>query len=76
MGVLDEDIVLNYGEVFVQITNPETKQLQVITGKVFVVRNPCFHPGDILVLNAVDIRTLHYRVDCVVFPAQGIYLLL
>ncbi|KAH7656048.1 RNA-directed RNA polymerase protein [Dioscorea alata] len=43
----------------------------VVRGKVIVAKNPCLHPGDIRVLQAVDVLDLHHMVDCVVFPQMG-----
>ncbi|KAF8398929.1 hypothetical protein HHK36_014794 [Tetracentron sinense] len=44
----------------------------IAEGKVIVARNPCIHPGDVRVLQAVNVRALHHLVDCVVFPQKGI----
>ncbi|OVA10030.1 RNA-dependent RNA polymerase [Macleaya cordata] len=43
----------------------------VVTGKVVVAKNPCLHPGDMRVLQAVNVPALHHMVDCVVFPQKG-----
>lgn len=84
MGCLDETGNLEYGEVFVQCTAHQ--QLQddhiifkrgksnrhfIATGTVAVAKNPCLHPGDVRVLTAVDVPSLHHMVDCVVFPQKG-----
>src|SRR5205085_10981349 len=44
---------------------------KVITGTCVVFRNPCFHPGDIRVVTAVNVKSLDYLVDVLVFPALG-----
>ncbi|GMP93116.1 hypothetical protein CsSME_00043083 [Camellia sinensis var. sinensis] len=44
----------------------------IVQGKVFVAKNPCLHPGDVRVLNAVNVPALHHMVDCVVFPQKGL----
>ncbi|KAL4637955.1 hypothetical protein ACB092_03G115900 [Castanea dentata] len=62
MGCLDETRTLEYGEVFVQISR---------LGEVVVAKNPCLHPGDVRVLEAVDVLDLHHLADCVVFPQKG-----
>ncbi|CAO3621898.1 unnamed protein product [Cunninghamella echinulata] len=68
LGVVDESKTLKENEIFFQISDDKKK---VITGKCIVFRNPCFHPGDIRVLTAVDCPALHYLVDVLVFPAVG-----
>lgn len=69
MGVLDEYRVLNYGEVFIQINEDESTEL--IEGRVAIVKNPCYHPGDIRVLKAVYRKELSHLYNVVVFPQQG-----
>lgn len=44
---------------------------QIITGKVIMAKNPCLHPGDIRILEAVDVPMLHGMVDCLVLPQNG-----
>ncbi|KAK1265765.1 RNA-dependent RNA polymerase 1 [Acorus gramineus] len=43
----------------------------VLKGRVVVAKNPCLHPGDVRVLQAVDVPELHHMIDCVVFPQTG-----
>lgn len=85
MGVLDELGVLEQGQCFVQVSTPslencfskhgsrfkETKNLQVVRGFVVIAKNPCLHPGDVRVLEAVDAPELHHLYDCLVFPQKG-----
>ena len=77
MGVLDESGFLKYGQVFVQIrrNDEEGTPLQRVSGNVAVAKNPCLHPGDVRVLEAVfDIpqgHRLEKLVNCVVFPNNG-----
>ncbi|KAK4779449.1 hypothetical protein SAY87_015555 [Trapa incisa] len=47
------------------------EETQIFQGKVVVARNPCLHPGDVRVLQAVDVPALHHMVDCIVFPQKG-----
>jgi hypothetical protein len=55
---MDEEDVLEYGEIFFQSTSGATmnsaKKTNIIIGKVFVVRSPAIFPGDVRVLTAVD----------------------
>ncbi|KAB2604344.1 RNA-dependent RNA polymerase 1 [Pyrus ussuriensis x Pyrus communis] len=75
MGCLDETGTLEYGEVFVQFSGNRhpgsASNQQFIEGKVVVAKNPCLHPGDVRVLEAVNVPELHHMVDCVVFPQKG-----
>ncbi|GAU23167.1 hypothetical protein TSUD_306150 [Trifolium subterraneum] len=85
MGVLDELGVLEQGQCFVQVSTPslencfskhgsrfsETKNLHVVKGLVAIAKNPCLHPGDVRILEAVDVPDLHHLYDCLVFPQNG-----
>ncbi|CAF1676730.1 unnamed protein product [Rotaria magnacalcarata] len=75
LGVIDETKTLKYGEVFIQIDNSHHRQgdpqNQILQGPVVVTRNPCFHPGDIRKLTAVDIPALHKLKNVIVFPMNG-----
>ena len=83
MGCLDETRTLEYGQVFVQFSNNRLWSLSddsfpynspknyIATGKVVVAKNPCLQPGDVRVLQAVNVPDLYHMVDCVVFPQKG-----
>ncbi|XP_078610878.1 uncharacterized protein LOC144881587 [Branchiostoma floridae x Branchiostoma japonicum] len=74
LGVLDETGTLDYGQVFVQYTKDiadKGGETKVLTGDVVVTRSPCFHPGDVRKLRAVDVPGLHHMVDVIVFPSKG-----
>lgn len=73
LGVMDETDTLEEGEVFIQIydNNGTNIHKEVITGEIVVFRNPCFHPGDVRVVKAVDRPNLHHLLDVVVFSAKG-----
>ncbi|GAV63008.1 RdRP domain-containing protein [Cephalotus follicularis] len=87
IGCLDETGILNYGRVFIRVTMRKAElecedqsffrkvdgTTSVITGKVIVTRNPCLHPGDVRVLEAVYEVVLEEKglVDCIVFPQKG-----
>lgn len=74
IGILDETGILEYGEVFIQISktieNP-TIEKRIITSKVVIMKNPCLHPGDVRTFQSRDVPALHHLVDCVVFPRKG-----
>jgi RNA-dependent RNA polymerase len=44
---------------------------RTIVGKVIVTRNPCYHPGDIRVLNAIYLPGCHDLTDIIAFPTKG-----
>ncbi|XVE97429.1 hypothetical protein REPUB_Repub03eG0018700 [Reevesia pubescens] len=86
MGVLDELGVLEQGQCFIQVSNrsiencflkhgskfsEKKKNFEVIKGLVVIAKNPCLHPGDIRILEAVDAPGLHHLHDCLVFPQKG-----
>ncbi|CAL9201376.1 unnamed protein product, partial [Musa hybrid cultivar] len=87
IGCLDETCNLDYGQAYIKVTMTK-EELQnedqtflrntdqtsaVVVGKVVVTRNPCLHPGDIRVLQAVYDVGLDDMglVDCIIFPQKG-----
>uniref|UniRef100_A0ACD5Z573 Uncharacterized protein n=1 Tax=Avena sativa TaxID=4498 RepID=A0ACD5Z573_AVESA len=72
MGCLDESGTLKYGQVFIQASHSANDRgIEQVTGEVLVAKNPCLHPGDIRILQAVYYPVLNHMVDCVVFPQKG-----
>ncbi|KAL1551144.1 RNA-directed RNA polymerase [Salvia divinorum] len=85
MGCLDETGTLEYGQVFVQFSgagqrrfyeesideHTSTDHNYIVKEKVAVAKNPCLHPGDLRVLQAIDVPALHHMVNCIVFPQKG-----
>ena len=83
-GCLDETRTLEYGQAFVQYSRARLRKLYdhfkggktdqhtlIFRGKIVVAKNPCLHPGDVQILEAVDVPALHHMVDCIVFPQKG-----
>ncbi|CAA6656073.1 unnamed protein product [Spirodela intermedia] len=70
IGCLDEARALNYGQFTSEKIDGTTA---AVIGKVVVTKNPCLHPGDIRVLDAVYEWILEEKglVDCIVFPQKG-----
>ena len=58
-------------EIFMQITNPQTGEREVIEGICILARNPSLHRGDIRVVKAVNYRALRHLCDIVVVPQTG-----
>ncbi|XP_043725101.1 RNA-dependent RNA polymerase 2 [Telopea speciosissima] len=87
MGCLDETGTLDYGQVYVRVTMTGAERqsddhnffqkvdqtTSIVVGRVVVTKNPCLHPGDIRVLQAVHEEALEGKglVDCLVFPQKG-----
>ena len=73
-GVCDPLNQLQYGECVFQPTlfdEVQHSEFQVAQ-EVMVVRNPCYHPGDIRVLRLVkDNPQYAHLSDCIVFPTRG-----
>jgi RNA-dependent RNA polymerase len=61
-------------QVFLQVPQPgEPGRYQIITGVCVVGRNPSLHPGDLRVVEAVDVDNPDLKAlrDVIVFPAKG-----
>lgn len=84
MGTIDEWGVLEPDQVFIQCSCVESEGMDddqvkyvendrfiVENRRVVVTKNPCMHPGDVRILNAVDAPRLRHMFDCVVFPCKG-----
>lgn len=70
-GVCDVTGCLKEDEVFIRVTEYQNRQVTIQNCWVCVVRNPCYHPGDILLLRAVNKPELEHLVDVVVFSTNG-----
>ncbi|KAK3394120.1 RNA dependent RNA polymerase-domain-containing protein [Podospora didyma] len=59
-------------QIFIQVPDPDQRNpYRVITGLCIVGRNPSLHPGDIRVVEAVDVPALRHIRDVVLFPSKG-----
>ncbi|KAL8661349.1 MAG: hypothetical protein Q9202_005651 [Teloschistes flavicans] len=58
-------------EVFVQLSNRNGNKPSVVVGPMLLARNPSLHPGDIRVVQGVDVPQLRHLKDVVVFPQTG-----
>ena len=59
-------------QIFVQVTSKAgDNKYTVIEGICLVGRNPSLHPGDLRVVQAVNVPALHHLRDVVVFPQKG-----
>lgn len=45
--------------------------LKMVTGDVVVTKCPCYHPGDVRKMKAVDCEALRHIRDCIVFSTKG-----
>ncbi|CAG8594773.1 3523_t:CDS:2 [Diversispora eburnea] len=72
LGVLDETESLKEDEIYVCKSDPNNPNARhVFKGTCIVFRNPCFHPGDIRVVTAVECKNLDHLIDVAVFPSVG-----
>ncbi|KAL8141969.1 hypothetical protein V2J09_015001 [Rumex salicifolius] len=87
LGCLDETGLLEYGQIYVRITLSKSElenvnqsyfqkldeKTAILKGKMVVTKNPCLHPGDVRVLEAVYEVGLVEKglTDCLVFPQKG-----
>jgi len=59
-------------QIFIQVPDKEdSTRYNVIEGICLVGRNPSLHPGDLRVVEAVNVPVLHHLRDVVVFPSTG-----
>ncbi|RXG44751.1 hypothetical protein VDGE_02528 [Verticillium dahliae] len=59
-------------QIFLQIPDSDKRNaFNVIKGVCIVGRNPSLHPGDIRVVEAVDVPQLRHMKNVVVFPSTG-----
>lgn len=59
-------------QIFLQVSSPTSRgKYQIVTGVCLVGRNPSLHPGDIRIVEAVDVPALHHVKNVVLFPLQG-----
>ncbi|XXH03156.1 D-lactate ferricytochrome c oxidoreductase [Hypoxylon texense] len=66
----------NLPQIFLQVPKTGSRpgqraKYRVITGICVLGRNPSLHPGDVRVVEAVDVPALRHLRDVVVFPAVG-----
>ncbi|KAK8000060.1 hypothetical protein PG990_012660 [Apiospora arundinis] len=71
----DSDLTKNKDilpQIFLQVPQiDQPDNYHVITGLCVIGRNPSLHPGDLRVVEAVDVPKLRHLRDVVVFPGQG-----
>ncbi|RDW77432.1 RNA-dependent RNA polymerase [Coleophoma cylindrospora] len=66
---MDEE---NLPQIFVQIPDgTDPSQYRIVRGICLIGRNPSLHPGDIRVVKAIDVPSLHHLRNVVVFPQHG-----
>lgn len=73
-GIMDETGILNEGEIFCPVLSERYHREILVHKNVIITRSPALHPGDIQLVNSVDVpqdsplRRLH---NCVVFSQKG-----
>jgi RNA-dependent RNA polymerase len=71
MGVMDEFGILEYGEAYLHIHDPDGKVDLVLDKPCVVVKCPCLHPGDVRLLNFRQIEEFKQYKNVVIFPQKG-----
>ncbi|KAJ3104277.1 hypothetical protein HDU96_008981 [Phlyctochytrium bullatum] len=69
-GVADGWEVVPEDGCVVRVTMPDGS-VKTVTGTVAVTRNPCYHPGDVVLLQAVEAPGLEFLRDVLVFSVKG-----
>ncbi|KAJ3084441.1 Pre-mRNA-splicing factor ATP-dependent RNA helicase dhx15 [Rhizoclosmatium hyalinum] len=69
-GVCDDRGILKPGQCYVNVVLPNG-MTRTLKGRVAVMRNPCYHPGDIVLLEAVDLEQFHHIHNTLVFNTTG-----
>ncbi|KAI8608664.1 RNA-dependent RNA polymerase, partial [Chytriomyces sp. MP71] len=69
-GICDEFSVLPAGKCYINVAASDGS-FQTVTGKVALWRNPCYHPGDIVLLEAVENEKLSHLKNVIVFSVLG-----
>lgn len=65
-------LLLPRKQVFAQVQRSDMAEPWLVgPGSVFVTKNPCLSPGDVAVLECVDVPGLRHLVNVVVFPQKG-----
>ncbi|OBT73729.1 hypothetical protein VF21_07167 [Pseudogymnoascus sp. 05NY08] len=71
-GTITAEDIDKLPQIFLQVTNrKDPRHNVIIEGLCLVGRNPSLHPGDIRVVQAVDVPALHHLRDVVVFSQLG-----
>lgn len=73
-GIMDETGTLNEGEIYCPYISPSGQRVVLLHKNVIVTRSPALHPGDIQLVNAVDVpesSPLCELHNCIVFSKRG-----
>ncbi|KAH7073349.1 RNA dependent RNA polymerase-domain-containing protein [Paraphoma chrysanthemicola] len=68
-----EEKLASLPEIFLQVSDASKKKghYKIIEGICLLARNPSLHPGDLRVVRAVDVPSLHHLKNVVVLPQTG-----
>ena len=74
-GIMDETGILKEGEVYCPTWNQDGRRTVLIQRDVVITRSPALHPGDVQIVNAVDVPAdspLGCIHNCIVFSQDGV----
>lgn len=73
-GIMDETGLLGENEIYCPIINGMGRRTVIVGERIVVTRSPALHPGDVQLVNAVDVpkdSPLNDLYNCVVFSQKG-----
>ncbi|KAK6005708.1 hypothetical protein QM012_007350 [Aureobasidium pullulans] len=74
-GIMDETEYLKEGQIYAVTQSSLNERREVLTrNKVIITRSPALHPGDIRIVEAIDVpenSPLEHLRNCVVFSQHG-----
>ena len=79
IGVIDETKTLKHDEVYIHIQKPnkyntEIEEDKIIEGEIIITKNPCLHPGDIRIVNAINNNEINSKLkhmkNVIVFSSE------
>ena len=73
-GIMDETGILSEGQVYCPFINEQGQREVLVRKQVVVTRSPALHPGDVQLVDAVDVpldSSLNDIHNCIVFSQHG-----
>jgi hypothetical protein len=68
-----QPLILNCGQVYIRVRRHADSPPEELEGYVVVTKNPCLHPGDVLVLKVSGWKKIRELVGGVLFVANYVF---